>query len=60
MAGFLDITIQFLKDISMEFGLVKFRKLTIKRRKIVPSTYQINENVLIDALKPRKSYRYTG
>ncbi|CAH2107788.1 unnamed protein product [Euphydryas editha] len=60
MQKLIDTTAQFSKDINMEFGLDKCRTLHIKRGRIRPGNYAVNDTDIITAMEPTELYKYLG
>lgn len=60
MDRLLDITVRFTKDIKMDFGLNKCRKLNIKKGTVMGGSYNINEEQQIPAMESNELYKYLG
>lgn len=60
MTGLLDKTTTFSRDIKMDLGLDKCKKLNIVKGKIVEGGYSIGEQECIEAMKNGDLYKYLG
>ncbi|KAL0841160.1 hypothetical protein ABMA28_014906 [Loxostege sticticalis] len=60
MSGLLDKTTEFSRDIKMDLGLDKCKKLNIVKGKIVVGDYSLGEEECIAAMKKGEIYKYLG